>query len=117
MANQAIGNVVDPGTVTAREAAQNTETGSTVSAPEAHLTWVICGFGLVAVVLFYFLISSGKCTPFVLRIYVVVLLIIGTLLVVSSSYALEDVAPVFGFFGTIAGYLLGRSERQSDARD
>ena len=88
-----------------------------MSAPEANLTLVICAFGLVAVVLFYFLISSGKCTPFVLRIYVVVLLIIGTLLIVSSSYDLADVAPVFGFFGTLAGYLLGRSERQSDARD
>jgi hypothetical protein len=38
----------------------------------------------------------------------VVTVIIGTLLLVTVGYNNEQIAPAFGLFGTIVGYLLGR---------
>ena len=48
----------------------------------------------------------------VLRIYVITIIVFGTLAIVAAGYSSEQVAPVMGLFGTIAGYILGRSERR-----
>jgi hypothetical protein len=95
-------------------AADRAEVGSLFSVGEIQLTMVIFVFGLIALFVFYLLIRTGKSTPFLMRIYVVIILVFGTLLVVSSAYSTQQIAPVVGFFGTIAGYLLGRSERPND---
>lgn len=50
----------------------------------------------------------------VIRLLSVTLIVVGTLFVVSGSYQAEDIAPVLGLFGTMAGYLLGRSDRASN---
>ena len=42
------------------------------------------------------------------RPIIVVTVIIGTLLLVTVGYNNEQIAPAFGLFGTIVGYLLGR---------
>lgn len=75
---------------------------------------VIFVFGLIALAAFLLLVRAGKATPYIMRLYVIIILVFGTLLVVSSSYTTDQIAPVVGFFGTIAGYLLGRTERQAN---
>jgi glycerol uptake facilitator-like aquaporin len=53
------------------------------------------------------------------RPIIVVTVIIGTLLLVTVGYNNEQIAPAFGLFGTIVGYLLGRlaqSQPSTDAR-
>jgi hydrogenase/urease accessory protein HupE len=82
---------------------------------ELKLTLVIFVFGIAALVVFYLLLKAERSTPFTLRLYVVMLIVFGTLLVVSSGYSSEELTPVVGLFGTIAGYLMGRAER-SDAK-
>ena len=106
--------VAAPEPIAPHLAGQLRENGSLFSVGEMQLTFVILGFGLVALLMFYLLVRSDRATPFLMRIYVVIILVFGTLLVVSSSYSTEQIAPVVGFFGTIAGYLLGRSERKND---
>jgi hypothetical protein len=80
---------------------------------ELRLTVIILFFGLVAIAVYYALLRHERATPYALRIFVIIILIFGTLLVVSSAYSTDQIAPVVGFFGTIAGYLLGRTERNS----
>ena len=106
--------VASPQPIGAREAAAVREAGDFFSLGEFQLTLIIFLFGLIALGVFTLLLRSGRATPYVMRIFVIIILIFGTLLVVSSSYSTEQIAPVVGFFGTIAGYLLGRSERQID---
>lgn len=106
--------VVDPEPIAPSAAAAVREAGDFVSLGEFQLTLIIFLFGLIAITVFFLLLRSGSATPYVMRIFVIIILVFGTLLVVSSSYSTEQIAPVVGFFGTIAGYLLGRSEKQQD---
>lgn len=82
---------------------------------ELRLTLLIFVFGLIALAVFYLILRHNKSNPFVLRMYVIIILIFGTLLIVSSAYTTAQIAPVVGFFGTIAGYLLGRTDRAQSA--
>lgn len=104
-----------PAQVTAREAVARVEAGQLATLFELNLTKLIFLFALVALT-FLFLIARGdRATPFLLRIYVITILVFGSLLVVSSAYSTDQIAPVIGFFGTIAGYLLGKGDRRNEA--
>jgi hypothetical protein len=46
------------------------------------------------------------------RPIIVITVIIGTLILVTAGYSNEQIAPAFGLFGTIIGYMLGRLARQ-----
>jgi hypothetical protein len=46
----------------------------------------------------------------IMKTFTVTLIIIGTMLLISSGFNSEQIAPAFGLFGTIAGYLIGREE-------
>jgi hypothetical protein len=106
--------VEDPAVIAPAVAAKSVEVGSFFSSGEMNLTLVICAFGLSALIVFFILVRSERADPFTLRIFVVIILVIGTLLVVSSSYATTQIAPIVGFFGTIAGYLLGKGDRNDN---
>lgn len=95
-------------------AANIREVGSFFSWGEIQLTLIIFVFGLIALGVFAWLVRGGRASPLVMRLYVIIILVIGTLLVVSSSYSTEQIAPIVGFFGTIAGYLMGKSERANE---
>jgi hypothetical protein len=51
------------------------------------------------------------------RPIIVVTVIIGTLLLVTVGYTNEQIAPAFGLFGTIVGYLLGRLAQSQPSTD
>lgn len=84
--------------------------GSLFSNAEITLSLLIFVLAILSIAVFCYLSRSGF-TDLSARIFVIILLVFGTLLVVSSAYSSEQIAPVVGFFGTVAGYLLGRSER------
>ena len=98
--------------VTPAQHADLSKVGNVFSQSEISLTLVIFVFGLIVTGIFYLLIRTEKATPFLMRLYVVIVLVIGALLVVSSAYGTDQIVPVVGFFGTIAGYLLGKSDRR-----
>lgn len=100
-----------PSDIGAHAAAQVSQAGGLFSLGEFQLTIVIFVFGLISLVAFLMMVRGEKATPYMMRLYVIIILVFGTLLVVSSSYSTEQIAPVVGFFGTIAGYLLGRTDR------
>ena len=103
--------VAEPDKVPASAAMQHVEAGSLSSLLELNLTLIILFFGLLALLLLYLMVRSEKAGPFEFRIYVITILVFGSLLIVSSAYSTEQIAPVIGFFGTIAGYILGRGDR------
>jgi hydrogenase/urease accessory protein HupE len=100
-----------PEPITSADATSMVEAGTLASVTQQGLTLIIFAFGLIALALFYFVLRSDRATPFLMRMYVIIILVFGTLLVVSSAYSEQQIAPVVGFFGTIAGYLLGRTDR------
>jgi hypothetical protein len=80
------------------------------------ITIAILGCGLFALKLEYSLLSKMKAAPNdIMRIFIVTMVVTFGLAVtaIKSSQELKDLAPVFGLFGTIVGYLLGSAGRSS----
>jgi len=77
---------------------------------EFWLTCLICIFGLAVI---YALLFGMRRFPNarpedVARPIIVVTVITGTLMLITVGYNNEQIAPAFGLFGTIVGYMLGR---------
>lgn len=99
-----------PQDIAPAKAAKLAEVGSFHTNQEMILTGMILAFALLSLGFLYLAVRTGRADSFFLRIYVITIIIFGTLLVVSSAYTTSQIAPVVGLFGTIAGYVLGRSE-------
>jgi len=108
--------ITAPEQVTPADAIARVQAGGLHTVSENVLTLAIFIFGFVALFVLYLLARNEKASPFVLRIYVITILIFGSLLVVANAYTTNQLAPVMGLFGTIAGYVLGRGDRPSDPR-
>lgn len=106
--------IVEPAQITPPEAEAGREVGSFFSSAQTEFTLVIMAFGVMAFVIFLLLARTERATPLFIRLYVVMVLVVGTLLVVSSSFSTQQIAPVVGFFGTLAGYLLGKGEKADE---
>jgi hypothetical protein len=84
-----------------------------ISDREFWLSVIILTFGTLIIVIEYFLLRGviKEKTEEIARTYTVTLIIIGTLVLISAGLTSEQISPALGLFGTIAGYLLGRSDR------
>jgi hypothetical protein len=51
----------------------------------------------------------------VIRITALLMIVTGTLLLVVTGYSAEQIAPALGLLGTVAGYLLGRSDAKAES--
>lgn len=70
---------------------------------------VLLAFGFLAVLLVGVLLLRNRRADDVLRTVGVILIIFATLFLVVAGYDDKQIAPVIGLYGTIAGYLLGKS--------
>ena len=52
-----------------------------------------------------------------LRSFGLTLVIMGTVFFIVAGFDSEQIAPAIGLFGTIAGYMLGRTERRGNERN
>lgn len=77
---------------------------------EFWLTVLIIGFGVLTltIVLATFRKSVRIHADQLLRFATVLIIVVGTLVLITAGYNNEQVAPAFGLFGTIVGYILGR---------
>jgi hypothetical protein len=134
------GQGVEPNAVTQEQGAQEEETqleapppvdapvtdvSETIAIPfgvmtsrEFLLSGLILLFGLLVIGVQYFLLKSHaqRSPDEVTRPITVTLIIIGTLVLISSGFNNNQIAPAVGLFGTIAGYLLGRVQGRQDTR-
>lgn len=68
-------------------------------------------FGIVVLVICASLLRRSQPSPeSILRVFGTVLIVTGALFLVVAGYSDQQMAPVMGFLGTLAGYLLGKNE-------
>ena len=77
---------------------------------EVWLTLLIMTFGVIVLGLYIYAIRNipHRRADDISRAVIVVSVITGSLLLITAGYTNEQVAPAFGLFGTIIGYMLGR---------
>lgn len=80
------------------------------TAYELWMTCLIVAFGLIVICLYIYAVRHirDKRPEDVSRAMIVVTVITGALLLIIGGYSNEQIAPAFGLFGTIIGYMLGR---------
>lgn len=108
--------IVSPDQVPPATAAGQVQAGTLSSLREIDLTLIVLIFGLLSLVLLFLMVRQGRTGEFELRIFIVTILVFGSLLVLSAGFGEEQLGPVIGFFGTIAGYILGRGDLLADRR-
>jgi len=78
-----------------------------------YLSLAILVFGLLVIVVMVYLVFKGKDADQVLRVCALPLIIVAAIFLVVVGYTSEQIAPVMGLLGAIAGYILG-SKRSSE---
>ena len=93
------------------ETINNFSSGSFVSTRELFLACLVLLLG-VSVGVFCIVLTRLKVmdSEQVIRISALLLIVTGTLLLVSTGYDANQIAPALGLLGTVAGYLLGRAD-------
>jgi len=77
---------------------------------EFGLSIGVLAFGLILIVLEMHLIKTKKISEELLVKFILITLIVtSTLFLITAGYDNNQIAPAMGLFGSIAGYLLGRS--------
>ena len=92
----------------------NDSEGPTITNLELWLSIAVLVFGLVVVIGQVFLFQKREETTYEAMKYIsVTVIIIGGLFLVTAGYGNEQIAPIIGLLGTIAGYLMGRQQPSS----
>lgn len=85
-----------------------------LSGPQITTTLSVLVFGFAVIVMQFYVIIRHKelfSSENILAIFVVPLIIVGTLILVTTGLAQDALAPVLGLFGTVVGYLIGNKDR------
>jgi RsiW-degrading membrane proteinase PrsW (M82 family) len=91
-----------------------------ISSIELWLAGAIMIFGMIVLSMQFILMRRSEHTSVedILRLFTVTIIIIGTLALIAVGYSSQQIAPALGLFGTILGYLLGKTdERRRVAQD
>lgn len=85
--------------------------GMYLSSREFIITVVASGVGLVTLVMEFLMLRRLPTlrAEDILRVFAVTLILAGTLFFIAAGFDSNQIAPAMGLFGTVAGYLLGRS--------
>lgn len=81
--------------------------------------WLSVGillFGLVVVFLMYLLLEKHASDRQAPRIFVIVLIVIGTMLIMTAGFTQAQLGVATALFGTVAGYLLSDLRHQGGGR-
>ena len=82
------------------------------------LSTSILVFGILVILIMAYLVLKERNTTFVLRAFGVPLIIVAAIFLVVTGYSQDQIAPVIGLLGTIAGYLLGsRPDQERPTRE
>jgi hypothetical protein len=86
---------------------------SFLSTAEGELALTVIAFGVVVIAAFAIVLKSKAASPeLAIRGLTTAMIVTGTLFLICAGYTNDQIAPAIGLFGTIAGYLLGKSETQ-----
>lgn len=92
----------------------STDLVPTKSSQEVWLSLGVLVFGMIVVLAQAFIINRRQ-EPLSqsLKYLSVSLIIVGSLFLVTAGYGNSQIAPIIGLLGTVAGYLLGRTQSSS----
>ena len=83
---------------------------SLMSSYEFGLSLGVLFFGILMIILEIYLIKTKKVgEELLVRFILITLIITATLFLITAGYDNNQIAPAIGLFGTVAGYLLGKS--------
>ncbi len=86
------------------------EFGPQKTVQEIYMSIAVLVFGLLVVVAQTILFYRQKAdVEEAFKYFIVTLIIIGALFLVTAGYGNQQIAPILGLLGTIAGYLLGKA--------
>jgi hypothetical protein len=92
--------------------ANHVEEVTTQNAVFYNLSMLVLGFGLIIIGLETLLIFTKKISEEnIVRFIIVTLIIISALFLITAGYSNNQIAPAIGLLGTVAGYLLGKTEK------
>ncbi len=83
------------------------------------LTLVAFVFGLIVILAQFFVLRRVQplAADDIAKNCAITTVVTAALVLIIAGYNSSQIAPAFGLFGTIVGYLLGRSSRRSDTPD
>ncbi len=85
-----------------------------ITALESNLSMLVLAFGIITIFLEVYLIKTNKIdSNNAIKFIIVTLIITGTLFLITAGYDTQ-ISPALGLLGTIAGYLLGKTEHNSN---
>ena len=93
----------------------NSDFVPTKSSQEVWLSLGVLVFGMIIVLAQAWIINSRK-EPLSqsLKYLSITLIIVGSLFLVTAGYGNSQIAPIIGLLGTVAGYLLGRTQSPAE---
>ncbi|MCP3392471.1 hypothetical protein NLM27_27370 [Bradyrhizobium sp. CCGB12] len=77
----------------------------------------ILGLAIICALIFTLRKATNARPDDIARPVIILTVITGTLILVTVGYSNEQIAPAFGLFGTIIGYMLGRFAQSAAAPD
>lgn len=81
---------------------------------EIIISFGVLAFGLFMTCAAIFLLKTALTSATeVIRLIALLLIVSGVLFLVAAGYSAQDISPALGLLGTVAGYLLGRTDRAS----
>jgi hypothetical protein len=82
-----------------------------LTAVEFWLSLIILLLAIIVILVeFYLLKATTSSADDLLRVFVITLIVFGTLFLITAGYSSNQIAPAMGLFGTIAGYLIGKGK-------
>jgi hypothetical protein len=84
---------------------------SFLSQRETWAAFAVLVFGLILSLIATYLVKSNLLSgDDTIRLTALILIVTGTLFLVTAGYNAQQIAPALGLLGTVAGYMLGRSD-------
>jgi hypothetical protein len=82
---------------------------------QLKLTILVTAFGIFGLIFVAIVFRSAVAadTEKIVRLVIVVIVVCASLILIAGGYSTNQTAPAFGLFGSIIGYILGSSTRQT----
>jgi positive regulator of sigma E activity len=90
------------------EVTQNVDDGLILSS-------ILLFFTLLVFLIMYQLIKLGKNPGDILKTFGTIFIIVAAVFLIVAGYSEEQISPVIGLLGTVAGYILGRNSSRETA--
>lgn len=92
--------------------------GDWTSANTMVMSGAVLGYSLIVLLVASIVVKYSKTPELALRLFSTVLIITSAVFLVVAGYSSQQIAPAFGLLGTMAGYVLGKSQaRPGDEND